>query len=48
MISSSLFINGIHPLLDNRPFAIIGNNKAMQVKVKSILDRPANHEGTWP
>jgi len=37
MVAAGLPALTLHPLLYDRPFAVVGHNKAVQVKVEAIL-----------
>src|SRR5258708_5193055 len=43
MITASLLALTIHSLLHHRPATIIGDNKAVQVQIKTVLNRSAVH-----
>src|ERR1700681_4627356 len=51
MVAARLPLVAIHALLNNRPFAFVGYEEAMQVKVKAVLYRGAvdfGHEAACP
>ena len=48
MIAPRLFAFTIHALLHDDPFSVIGNDKAMQVQIKSVLHGGAVNLGDQP
>src|SRR5262245_57035089 len=48
MVAAGLPFAAIHPLLNDGPFAVVGDEKAMQVKLKPVLHRSAVDLGNQP
>ncbi len=48
MVAPRQFARGVHPLLDHRPIALVGNDERMQINVESILHGGAVDLGDEP